>query len=130
MSIFEGHQLTCATGVTTNAIILIAYGIGNAVGPFMWLKKYQPRNHVPWAVMVACSFACLILVLVLRYILSSENKRRKEEEYDDKYDNVFIVTADANGKETEKRVDKVRLLGLVTRRKDFIYLYLCCPGFP
>jgi len=32
-----------AAGTTTNAIIMIAYGLGNAVGPFMWKKKYQPR---------------------------------------------------------------------------------------
>lgn len=84
----------------------------------MWLKKYQPRNHVPWAVLAACSFACMILILVLRYILSAENKRRKEEEYDDKYDNVFIVTKDADGKETEKRVDKVCLLATMTPHRE------------
>ena len=29
--------------VTTNAIILVAYGIGNAAGPFMWKQQYRPR---------------------------------------------------------------------------------------
>ena len=29
--------------VTTNAIMLSAYCIGNAAGPFMWNAKYKPR---------------------------------------------------------------------------------------
>lgn len=31
------------SGITTNAIILSAYAIGNAAGSFMWKKQYQPR---------------------------------------------------------------------------------------
>jgi len=29
--------------ITTNAILLSAYCIGNAAGPFMWQAKYRPR---------------------------------------------------------------------------------------
>ena len=29
--------------VTTNAIMLIAYCVGNAAAPFMWQAKYRPR---------------------------------------------------------------------------------------
>lgn len=29
--------------VTVNAIMLIAYCVGNAAGPFMWQAKYEPR---------------------------------------------------------------------------------------
>jgi len=36
-------DLAWGLGTTTNAIILIAYAIGNAAGPFMWKKAYQPR---------------------------------------------------------------------------------------
>lgn len=32
--------------VTVNAMMLIAYCVGNA-GPFMWQAKYVPKNHVP-----------------------------------------------------------------------------------
>jgi len=98
--------IICA-GVTTNAIILCAYAIGNAAGPFMWLKKYQPRNHIPWAILSACSFACAILILALRFMLVAENKRRDAEPYDDKYDNIYIIDTDPDGKVTEKKVDKV-----------------------
>src|SRR5258705_52849 len=36
-------DLAWGLGTTTNAIILIGYAIGNAAGPFMWKKAYQPR---------------------------------------------------------------------------------------
>lgn len=29
--------------ITTNAIVLIAYCCGNALGPVMWEKQYKPR---------------------------------------------------------------------------------------
>jgi MFS family permease len=32
---------------TANAMILIAYGLGNAVGPFMWKSQYQPETIFP-----------------------------------------------------------------------------------
>ena len=38
-SVTAGHTKR----VTTNAIMLIAYCIGNAAAPFMWQAKYQPR---------------------------------------------------------------------------------------
>ena len=38
-SVTAGHTKR----VTTNAIMLIAYCVGNAAAPFMWQAKYQPR---------------------------------------------------------------------------------------
>lgn len=34
------------SGITTNSIILSAYAIGNAAGPFMWKAQYQPRYAI------------------------------------------------------------------------------------
>lgn len=73
----------------------------------MWLKRYQPRNHIPWAVLAACSFSCMILILVLRFMLAAENKRRNAEPLDVKYDNVYITLKNLDGSNSEKRVDKV-----------------------
>ena len=103
-------MIICA-GTTTNAIILCAYAIGNAAGPFMWKKRYQPRNHVPWAIFSACFLASAILLLVLRFMLAAENKRRDAEPYDDTYDNIYIIGVNSDGKETRKKVDKVCSLG-------------------
>lgn len=86
---------------------MCAYAIGNAVGPFVWKEQYQPRNHVPWTVLTVCSFVSGILILLLRFMLAAENKRREAEPYDDTYDEVYIVVSDADGNATEKKVDKV-----------------------
>jgi MFS family permease len=101
-SITAGHTKR----TTTNAIIMCAYALGNAAGPFIWKKKYSPRNHIPWAILTTCTFVSGILILVLRFMLAAENKRRDAEPYDDTYDDVYIVTVDADGKSTEKKVDK------------------------
>lgn len=50
----------------------------------------------------------MILILVLRFMLAAENKRRDAEPYDDKYDNVCVLR-EVDGKTVELRVDKVSL---------------------
>ncbi|KIM48751.1 hypothetical protein M413DRAFT_437931 [Hebeloma cylindrosporum] len=117
-SIVAGHTKR----TTTNAIILSAYAIGNAAGPFMWKKKYQPRNHVPWAVISACIGACAVLILTLRFMLDSENKRRDAEKRDDSYDDVYIREELADGTKTEKRVDRAFLDITDIQNRDFRYV--------
>ena len=115
------------SGITTNAIILSAYAIGNAAGPFMWKKQYQPRyaalllftphplslnhlfpsNHVPWAIIAAAIGSCAILILILRFMLYSENKRRDGEQRDETYDDVYITQEKEDGTKSVIRVDKV-----------------------
>jgi hypothetical protein len=112
--------------VTTNAIILCAYAIGNAVGPFMWLKRYQPRNHTPWAVISSCAFVSAILILTLRLMLAVENKKRNVELYDDTYDNVYIVETDSDGMATEKKVDKVYGFGVDGDCSTLILMPIIC----
>lgn len=118
------------SGITTNSIILSAYAIGNAAGPFMWKAKYQPRyatlftlhplrqprlfihsNHVPWAIIAASIGACSILILCLRYMLHSENKRRDGEQRDETYDDVYLKQETKEGILSEKHIDKVRNYG-------------------
>ncbi|CAA7271463.1 unnamed protein product [Cyclocybe aegerita] len=107
---------------TVNAIVLCAYAIGNAAGPFMWKKHYQPRNHVPWAVISACIFTCAMLMLLLRFMLTSENKRRDAEKRDDTYDDVYITEVTADGKTIEKRVDRAFLDLTDIQNRDFRYV--------
>ncbi|KAF9058547.1 major facilitator superfamily domain-containing protein [Rhodocollybia butyracea] len=45
-SVTAGHTKR----ITTNAIMLSAFCIGNAAGTFMWQEQYKPRNHIPWFV--------------------------------------------------------------------------------
>ena len=94
----------------------------------MWKAKYQPRyailllprplrqtqsfvhsNHVPWAIIAAAIGACAILILGLRYMLHSENKRRDGEQRDETYDDVYLTQETKDGIQFEKRIDKVRI---------------------
>jgi len=114
-SITAGHTKR----ITTNAIVLCAYAIGNAVGQFMWKSKYQPRNHVPWAVITVTNFASAVTLLVLRYLYSHENKRRDLETRDNTYDvPVYIRTESGE----EKQVDKAFLDLTDKQNRDFRYV--------
>ncbi|KAF9014075.1 MFS general substrate transporter [Cyathus striatus] len=117
-SIVSGHTKR----TTTNAIVLIAYAVGNAAGPFMWKKKYQPRNHVPWAVIAATSFGSGILLLILRFMLARENKRRETEKRDDTYNEVYITQTLPDGSTVEKKVDRAFLDLTDIQNRDFRYV--------
>ncbi|KAH9057903.1 MFS general substrate transporter [Lactarius deliciosus] len=108
--------------VTTNAVMLSAYCIGNAAGPFMWQAKYKPRNHVPWIIIGVCYVTCMVLLFAIRVLLSRENKRREAEPLDDAYDNVFVTRIDEDGKRVEMKVPK-EFLDLTDRQnRDFRYV--------
>jgi hypothetical protein len=127
----EAFIIALLLGVTTNATVLGAYAIGNAAGPFIWKKQYQPQyvfiyllsfllffsaaiiehhfssNHVPWAILTACSIVSALLLLVLRFMYAAENKCRYMEEHDETYDNVIVTITDVKGAKMEKKVEKV-----------------------
>ena len=77
------------------------------------------RNHVPWAVISACMFACLLLLLLLRFMLASENQRRGAEQRDERYDVVYIAQELPDGTRLEKRVDKAFLDLTDIQNRDF-----------
>jgi ACS family allantoate permease-like MFS transporter len=108
--------------VTTNAIMLSGYCIGNAAGPFVWQAKYKPRNHIPWIIFGICEVACMCLLFAIRVLLSRENKRRDAEPVDDAYDNVFLTKIDQDGKRVGMKVSK-EFLDLTDRQnRDFRYV--------
>lgn len=100
--------------ITVNAIVLIAYSVGNAAGPFIWQAKYKPRNRVPFAIISACSAASAFILFITRQYLAYQNKKKEEgvatgSDKDDKYDEVYITVTEG-GKILEKRVDRVRFI--------------------
>ncbi|KIL00953.1 hypothetical protein PAXRUDRAFT_821163 [Paxillus rubicundulus Ve08.2h10] len=108
-SITAGHTKR----ITTNAIVLSAYAIGNAVGQFMWKAHYQPRNHVPWAIITATNLASAVTLLILRHLYSSENKRRDGETRDVTYDSTYFQG---------KKIDKAFLDLTDNQNRDFRYV--------
>ncbi|KAF9030378.1 MFS general substrate transporter [Hymenopellis radicata] len=116
-SVTAGHTKR----ITVNTIMLSAYCVGNAVGPFMWREQYKPRNHVPWAVIGVCIVCRIILMLTIRIYLFFENKRRDREERDTTYDEVYIdVTKDGVTKKV--RLDKEYLDLTDIQNRDFRYV--------
>ncbi|KAJ7775503.1 major facilitator superfamily domain-containing protein [Mycena metata] len=118
-SVTAGHTKR----VTTNAIMLIAYCIGNAAGPFMWIDKYKPRNRIPWIIIGVCYITCMAILLLIRYILATENKRRDAEpRMDDAYDNVYVERLSSEGVIEKVKVDR-EFLDLTDRQnRDFRYV--------
>ncbi|EMD34999.1 hypothetical protein CERSUDRAFT_85745 [Gelatoporia subvermispora B] len=108
--------------VTVNAIMLIAYCVGNAAGPFMWQAKYTPRNHIPWAIIGICYLICPGLLLIIRWLLARENKRRDAEPLDDTYDDVYIEVITPEGKRVERKVDKEFLDLTDIQNREFRYV--------
>ncbi|KAH7928023.1 MFS general substrate transporter [Leucogyrophana mollusca] len=108
--------------VTTNAIMLSAYCIGNAAGPFMWQTQYKPRNHVPWIVIGICYLICPILLLAIRYLLARENKRRDAEPAREDYEEFYIEQITEDGKRVEVKVDKEFLDLTDIQNRDFRYV--------
>jgi len=106
--------------ITTNAVVLIFYGIGNAAGPFLWKAQYKPRNTVPFATILACSFVCALTLLVIRWYFASENSKRDMEGPDTTFDNVYIQVFE-NGKTVNKKVDKAFLDITDGQNRDFRY---------
>lgn len=98
--------------ITVNAVVLIAYSVGNAAGPFIWQAEYKPRNKVPFAIISACSVASAFTLFLTRQYLAHQNKKRDDEAAagatkEGKYDEVFITVME-DGKAVGKKVDRVR----------------------
>lgn len=65
---------------------------------------------IPWIIIGICNLLCPIILLLIRYLLAKENKRREAEPVDDTYDDVYIDTVDRDGNRVESKVPKVYLL--------------------
>ncbi|KAJ7127432.1 major facilitator superfamily domain-containing protein [Mycena crocata] len=112
--------------VTTNAIVLGAYCVGNALGPLMWEAKYKPRNRIPWIVTAVCYAASMLILLVIRSMLIRENKRRDADSpVEDGYDKIFIqrLAEDGSGDLETVKVDKELLDLTDVQNRDFRYVY-------
>ncbi|KJA18418.1 hypothetical protein HYPSUDRAFT_218219 [Hypholoma sublateritium FD-334 SS-4] len=116
-AIIAGHTKR----TTANAMVISSYAVGNIAGPFMWKKQYQPRNHIPWIIISVCTVTSASLILLLRYLLSAENKRRNAEQRDDTYDDVYIKEQLPDGTIVDKHVDKAFLDLTDIQNRDFRY---------
>jgi hypothetical protein len=49
----------------------------------------------------------MAILLIIRYVLATENKRRDREQLDDSYDDIYIERIGKDGQVEEVKVDKV-----------------------
>jgi ACS family allantoate permease-like MFS transporter len=52
----------------------------------------------------------MTLLLIIRYVLSTENKRRDQEQLDNSYDDIYIERMGKDGQVERVKVDKVNYL--------------------
>jgi ACS family allantoate permease-like MFS transporter len=71
-------------------------------------NHYHCSNRVPWIVIGICYLSCPFLLLIIRFILARENKKRDAEPVDEAFEEVYIEQVTADGKRIEVKVDKVR----------------------
>ncbi|KAF8214279.1 MFS general substrate transporter [Mycena galopus ATCC 62051] len=119
-SVTAGHTKR----ITTNTIMLIAYCVGNAIGPTLTLPqaKYKPRNRVPWSVCIMTFVVCLTLILIIRWYLAAENRRRDREPPSHDYDNVCVDYVSSDGKLEKVKIDKEFLDLTDIQNRDFRYV--------
>ncbi|KAJ7915331.1 MFS general substrate transporter [Mycena leptocephala] len=108
--------------ITTNTIILMAYCVGNSIGPIMWKDKYKPRNRVPWIVCIMAFVVCMVLLLIIRRYLVAENKRRDAEPPSHNYDDVYIERLSPDGKMEKVKIDKEFLDLTDIQNREFRYV--------
>ncbi|KAG8907649.1 hypothetical protein FRB99_003111 [Tulasnella sp. 403] len=65
--------------MTVNAIFLIGYALGQMLCTQFWKQKYRPRNTVPFAILTTTYIIDIIIILIIRWYLLRENKRRDAE---------------------------------------------------
>ncbi|KAM0748114.1 MFS general substrate transporter [Meredithblackwellia eburnea MCA 4105] len=111
---------------TAQAMNLVGYCIGNIIGPQVWQAKYAPRNFVPWAVVIVSYSLCPVILLLIRFILNRENKRREALAFAAKADGIdqeeeVVDVKHADGTTTVEKVDKAFLD--LTDKENLDYRY-------
>ncbi|ORY85703.1 major facilitator superfamily domain-containing protein [Protomyces lactucae-debilis] len=76
LSLISSNTAGYTKKTTTNALNLIAYCVGNAVGPNVFKPSDAPGYFPAKVVMVVCFFICFLVFLLIRFLNVRENARR------------------------------------------------------
>ncbi|KAF4534204.1 MFS transporter [Lasiodiplodia theobromae] len=76
LSITIGNTAGHTKKVVTNACLFLGYCAGNIAGPFFFKTEQQPTYPLGIWAMIVCHLLEVVLILILRTMLSLENKRR------------------------------------------------------
>ncbi|KAJ3554235.1 hypothetical protein NM688_g3211 [Phlebia brevispora] len=104
--------------LTTTAIYLVGYSLGQTLCSQFWLDKYKPKNHVPFGIILMSHLASILCTVALWYSFVRENKRRDALRAEALQTGIglaaheqtaIVDTIDVEGKGIRKRVDKMYL---------------------
>ncbi|TDL22854.1 MFS general substrate transporter [Rickenella mellea] len=125
---------TCAghtKKLTANGMFLIGYALGQILCTQFWKAQYKPRNIVPWIITLVTYFVDIAIVMAIRYVLITENKRRDAlqaeaeasgKSLDEFSDLGYLDTVDESGKTVHVKVERA-LLDL-TDKENLAFRYV------
>lgn len=76
LSILTANTAGHTKKVLTSAGLFVGVCVGNIAGPFFYITDQAPRYRLGIWSMIVCHLLEVVLILVLRFLLSRENKRR------------------------------------------------------
>jgi MFS family permease len=104
--------------VVTSAVLFLGYCTGNIAGPFFYKTSQSPRYELGIWSMIVCHLIEVVVVLVLRLLLSRENKRR------DKLQGVGESESEETRAERERMKGATAFSDLTDRENmNFRYIY-------
>jgi hypothetical protein len=81
------------------------------------------RNHIPWAIITACTVGSALLLVAIRFVYAAENKRRETDNAaKDSYDEYYIQEVQPDGTLIDKKVDRGFLDLTDVENKEFRYV--------
>ena len=90
----------------------------------MWLVEpntFLVRNHIPWIISGVCYVVCIITLLVIRWHLARENRRRDLEPRDHTYDDTWVEMVRDDG-----TVEKIKVPKVFIYTHSMLGYVLCC----
>ena len=103
--------------VVTNAMLFLGYCTGNIAGPFFCKTDQSPKYTLGIWAMIVCHLLEVMVILILRFMLSRENKRR------DIVQGIVDESA-ADRKRREMERDRTAFSDLTDRENlNFRYIY-------
>ena len=110
--------------LAVNAIFLIGYSLGQVLCTQFWKAQYKPRNYVPWSICLTSYVCDIAIILLIRYVLNKENKRRDALQAESTHaqdEHGYVERVDSDGQVVRQKVDK-GLLDL-TDRENLSFRY-------
>jgi hypothetical protein len=82
MSVATANTAGHTKKVTTNAVLLIGYCVGNTIGPFFFIAKQEPRYTLGMGMILVCVGIQIGCLVGLWFLLYTRNRSRRAEHVD------------------------------------------------